>query len=371
MDRKIGLFGVPFDPLPSSEAIAIKHGYMRFQASGNVLKPNYMDPYDLFSENLPQAILGKIELLGKVKIPTWIQPKPQPIDVNKINLDILNRFIISGGCLTTANKVRDFIAKKVFPGIPGMIGVDHSSTYGAISALAKDRRENMGLIILDGHFDAVPELLRHRLVEYAQETKLDGIPFDLLSQEGYYINSSSNIRGWTKLNMENFVLHILKHKLIDPKNLVVIGIVDYDQTLEKIDDPRMRDYLSFFKQLEERGTCFVPASVLRKTGAKDTLEKALQNLKTSQVYISLDIDIGALSSVYAARFLNTVGLSLKQIQNIFQSLYSFFSNGVTLAGFDLMEVDIHKLGAKIDSSHVDQTKEIGSLFLDLVGKLVK
>ena len=35
-----------------------------------------------------------------------------------------------------------------------------------------------------------------------------------------------------------------------------------------------------------------------------------------------------------------------------------------------MEVDIHKLGARIDSSHVDKTDEVGKLFLEFVGGVV-
>lgn len=371
LDRKVGLFGVPFDPLPSKEALIIKQRYIQAQALGNIAHPNYSDAYDFFSDNLPQAISGKCHLLGKVLIPTWLQPKPQPTDASKLTLDSLNSFIKSGGCLTVANKVHDFLIKNVFPRIPGMIGVDHSSTYGAISALAEYRKGELGLVVLDGHFDAVPMILRHGLSEYAKETNSPSIPLDLFSQNGHSSASLSDIGEWTKLNTENFLLHLLEHKLIDPKNLVVVGIADYPrEALEEIDDPRVRDYLNFFKSLEKAGTSFIPASSLRKNVTKRTLEKALHGLNTRQVYISLDIDIGSLSSVYGCRFLSTVGLSFNQIRDVFQSLFSPFSDGLTLAGFDLMEVDIHKLGAKIDSSHVDQTSEIGRLFLDLVGEVV-
>jgi arginase family enzyme len=109
---------------------------------------------------------------------------------------------------------------------------------------------------------------------------------------------------------------------------------------------------------------------LHERGAGHAVEKALKNLNTKHVYLSLDVDIGSLSSVYACRFLSTIGLSLDEIREVFQSLFNSFSGGLTLAGFDLMEVDIHKLGAKIDSSHVDQTGEVGRLFLDLIGKVV-
>ena len=193
---------------------------------------------------------------------------------------------------------------------------------------------------------------------------------DLFSQDFLPSLSTHEIREWVELDAENFLLHILEDKLVDPKNLVVVGIVDYpSQVFKESDDPRLRDYLNFFKSLERAGTVFISKSSLDEYGT-EPLEKALQNLNTRRVYISLDIDICSLSSVYACRFLNTIGLSFNQIRDVFQSLFSFFSDGLTLAGFDLMEVDIHKLGAKIDSLHVDQTSRISRLFLELVGKVV-
>lgn len=371
LSGRVGLFGVSFDPLPSKEALLIKRAYMQAKTIGNIVCPNYSDPYDFFSDKLPQAISRKCDFLGKILIPTWLQPKPEFTDANKLTLDSLSRFISSGGCLTVANRVRGFFIKNVFPRIPGMIGVDHSSTYGAIAALTEYKEEPLGLVVLDSHFDAVPATLRYGLMEYAKETNSPMIPLDLFSQSVPPSSSLFGIKKWDKLNAENFLLHILDSKLIDPKNLVVVGIADYpSKAFEEIDDPRVRDYLSFFKSLEEAGTCFISASSLREYGTKRALEKVLEGLNTRRIYVSLDIDIGSLSSTYACRVLNTIGLSFDEIKEIFQSLFGFFSDGFALAGFDLMEIDIHKLGAKIDSAHVDQTSEIGRLFLDLVGKVV-
>ena len=39
-------------------------------------------------------------------------------------------------------------------------------------------------------------------------------------------------------------------------------------------------------------------------------------------------------------------------------------------GFDLMEVDIHKLDARIDSTHVDKTDKVGKSFLELVSGVI-
>jgi len=369
--KVVGLFGVPFDPLPSKEALLIKQRYMQARAVSKVPRVDYLDPYDIFSNNLPQAISGKSHLHGKVSIPTWLRPKPWPSDASKLTLGSLDDFIKSGGCLTIANEVHEFVIKNVFPEIPGMIGVDHSSTYGVISALREYYGgQKLGLVVIDSHFDGVPMDLRYGLMEYAKEAKLSSIAPDLFSQGALPSFSSREIRQWAKLNTENFLLHLLERRLIDPEDLLVVGLGDYPgKAFEEINDPRVKDYINFFKSLEKAGTRFISRSSLHEYGT-EPLKKALQGLGATRVYISLDIDIGSLSSVYACRFLNTIGLSFNQIRDMFQSLFSSFSDGLTLAGFDLMEVDIHKLGARIDSSHIDRTSKVGRLFLDLVGKVI-
>jgi len=367
---EIGLFGVPFDPLPSREALAIKHRYMQALALGNVAYRNTLDPYDFFLESLPKPFSEKCRYLGKVSTPTWLQPRPQPADAAKLTLDALNDFIKSGGCLTIANRVHDFIKKNVFPRVPGMIGIDHSSTYGAILSLAEYEEEDLGLIVLDSHFDAVPMKLRHGLIEYAKETESPNIPHDLLSQDDLRSLSPEEIAEWTHVNAENFLLHLLDKNLINPKNLIVVGLADHPgEVFKGIDDPRVKDYLDYFNSLEKAGANLISKARLDEFGT-EPLEKALRNLSSRRVYISLDIDIGSLSSVYACRFLDTIGLSFNRIQDIFQTFLDFFPGHLTLAGFDLMEIDIHKMGARLDNTRVDQTERIGNLFLDLIEKIV-
>lgn len=370
MEHKVGLFGAGFDPLPSRQALLIKHAYIQASVLGKIPPTDYQDPYVFFSNNLPQEISGKFDLLGRVSIPTWLESKPSPNDSFDLTLESLTRFMKAGGCLSIADKVRDFIVENVFPRTPGMIGVDHSSTYGAISALKQDGEEDLGLVIIDSHFDAVPMALRYGLIEHAKKTDSIAIPPDLLSNEAYPNLSSSEIDEWDKLNPENFLLHLLEQKLIAPKNLVVVGISDYPpDSYEESDDPQVKDYLNYFKSLEEQGVSFIPKSSIDANGMEG-LEEALEGLNAKRVYISLDIDIGSLSSVYACRFLSNIGLSFDQVEDMFQTLFSFFSKGKQLAGFDIMEIDIHKLGISIDESHIDRTIEICRSFLEKVGKNV-
>lgn len=371
MRHDIGLFGVPFDPLPLTQAVLVKQMYIQAKALGNIAPPDYQDPYAFFSDNLPHAVSGQLRLLGQVSIPTWLRPKPEVHDAHNITLDSLIRFMKSGGCLHIANEVREFVINNVFPMTPGMIGVDHSSTYGAISAFREHGEQDLALVVIDSHFDAVPMALRYGLIEYAKETNCPVIPPDLFSESLYPTFSWNEIGEWSELNPENFLLKILEQGLIKPENLIVVGLTDYpSEALFASDNPRVRDYVDFFTSLQRQGACFIPKSTL-VTHGKRALAEALQKLHGRQIYVSLDVDTGSLSSVYACRFFNTMGLSFDQIRGVFQALFGCFSDGITLAGFDVMEVDVHKLGAEIDSLHVDQTSKVVSLFLELVGEAIK
>lgn len=371
MCKEIGLFGVPFDPTVSSESLLIKLAYIRAKMYGKIIYPDYLDPYDYLSNNLPPAFSKKTFLLGKIQMPTWLRPKPTPADLSKLNLDSFASFMEKGGCLRVAAKVHNFITNKVLPRIPGMIGVDHSSTYGAILSLKKYQREELALIVLDSHFDAVPAKLRQELFEYAKRANVPFIAQDLYFQSNLASPTSSSGLKSEQLDAENFLLYVINHKMVDAKNLVVIGISDYpSKLLEKVNDRAVRKYVNFFKSLEKLGVHFVPKlSLCKCKNVKSLIEEALEGLTAERIYVSMDIDVGSLSSVYAARYLNTIGLSLEQIRNIFKSLLSFFSGRLTLCGFDLMEIDIHKLGARINGSHKDETGEISKMFLEFIGKV--
>jgi arginase family enzyme len=372
MEKKIGLFGVPFDPTVSEEAFLIKLSYLQAKMAGKIVLPDYLDPYDCLSKDLPPSLLGKTSLAGRVQIPTWLQPKPTPADSSKVNLASFSKFVESGGCIKVAEKVYDFVVDKVFPRIPGMIGVDHSSTYGAVVSLKrKFPGEKLALIVLDSHFDAVPAGLRKGLFEYAKKAKVPFITFGQSLQENFNTSISMQISGSDQLDAENFLLHILNRRIVDAENLVVIGISDYpSELIEKIDDPAVKNYVNFFRTLERAGVKIVPKSGLTRNGNSERLiEEALKGLTAKKVYVSMDIDLGALSCVYAARFLNLRGLSREHISNVFQSLSYYFPSELTLCGFDLMEIDVHKLGAEIDSLHKDQTLDISRMFLNFIGKI--
>jgi arginase family enzyme len=369
---RIGLFGVPLDPLPSKEALLIKRKYMEYCARNNVSSFGYLDPYSVLLDQLPTPISEASALFGSIPIPTWLQPKPRHEDAPNITAAALTDFVAGGGCLDVAKRVEDFVSTTVLPRVPGMIGVDHSTTYGAISALAQRDAGRLGLIVLDSHFDGVPEHLRRGLHAYEAGTSRSPTsdPEVLQATFAQPGDTSDPFSREDPLTTGNFLLHILAHKLIEPRNLIVIGIMDYPpDSFSRKDDHRIAAYASHFRALEAMGVRFVPGASLRNSGATQVLEDALSGLDAGRVYISLDADIGALSSVYACRFLNQVGLPLEHIAELLDTIVDLLSAGPELAGFDLMEVDVHKLGFRKDN-HVDQTTQVGRMFLESVWELL-
>lgn len=368
--QKIGLFGAALDPLPTKQSLLVKQAYLQAKAMNRLSLPDFSDPYAFFSDNLPHGVSDRFSLLGSVPMNTWLVSKPEIDDAPSLTLEKMSNFVRNGGCNKMAGKISNFVCHTVFPQTPGMIGVDHCLTYGTISALKEYKNCELGLIVLDSHFDAVPMKLRYGLMEYAQKNNVPYVSPDLSLDNTHMDFSFKGTSESNYLNCENFLLNILDEGLISPENIVVVGISDYPpKEYEESYHSQARDYFNYFKMLEKKGIRFIPKSEIIQNGTQKITE-ALHSLSAKQVYVSLDIDVGSISSVYACRFLNTMGLNVDQIKNVFQTIFATFSNDLTLAGFDLMEVDIHKLGAKINNSRMDRASEISSLFFELIGKVV-
>ena len=95
---------------------------------------------------------------------------------------------------------------------------------------------------------------------------------------------------------------------------------------------------------------------------------ALGDLKLGgPTYVSIDMDIGSLASVYSARFMNCYGLERQQFLCLLQLLKRALSQrGVPLVGMDLMEVDIHLLEAAELMPFQDFTKDIAKRALRMM-----
>ena len=119
----------------------------------------HSDPYDALEKDV--ADFEDFELAGKFPIPSWLGPRPHASDLHLVNAKNLQQFVASGGFLETMKDVRDFIERSIFRAFPIMVGIDHSTTRGVVSALAERYGPEMvSIVVLDRHFDAIPLSLR-------------------------------------------------------------------------------------------------------------------------------------------------------------------------------------------------------------------
>ncbi|MFC1860786.1 arginase family protein, partial [Chloroflexota bacterium] len=95
-------------------------------------------------------------------------------------------------------------------------------------------------------------------------------------------------------------------------------------------------------------------------------EKLTLNLG-GPVYISIDMDVGSLASVYSARFMNCYGLELSEFLALISQLSVLMKEcGVPLVGMDIMEIDIHFLEAAKSTQYTDHTRYIARKALEIL-----
>jgi arginase family enzyme len=76
----------------------------------------------------------------------------------------------------------------------------------------------------------------------------------------------------------------------------------------------------------------------------------------SNLYVSLDVDVSALRGVLATRFIEAEGSPCSTILQIVREAAEVISTErFCLIGLDVMEIDVHKIGAILPGGHEDQT----------------
>jgi arginase family enzyme len=308
------------------------------------------DPYDALADQLD--IDHRFELAGKLPVPSWLGPRPQPEDRNLLNPENFQRFYEEQGFLRLSEQVRDFVKEHIFPAIPIMIGIDHSSTGGVIAALA-DRygAENISVIVIDRHFDAIALSQRVAALaggkELAQSGPADMMPFSMMDTDQYCCGS--------------FWAYVLDKGLLYPENLLFIGVADYPESEPAANWQRFCDsYLQF----EERGCRFFPLCKFAQP-YRDDLDKFIEgHIKTPYVYVSLDVDVGSFNCVHAARYMDGMGISRENLLDIAAALARLTSNGrAALVGFDVMEFNMHFLGIETGDGQYDRTLDVVNEFI--------
>jgi arginase family enzyme len=90
-----------------------------------------------------------------------------------------------------------------------------------------------------------------------------------------------------------------------------------------------------------------------------------EKITTPYVYISLDLDVGAYNSTYAARYMDRQGISKQNLLDIAGIIAGECCRGrFKIAGLDIMEFNMHFLGIETPRGIKDST-------LTLVGEFIE
>ncbi len=353
LEKSIKFFGASLDALDHQEAVDLKRSYIQALTLGKCPQPDLKDPYALFRNIASDHIKESgHQNVGRFAIESWLTPKPEMPDMDWIDQRSYQQFLRDDGFKFFADLIKGFVKAHIFPSIPGMIGVDHSLTGGVLMALSERMGcENLGVIVFDVHTDAIPLPIRSGLVQYALEA---GLP----SPGGI-----SNSRTFDPYTTGNFLLHLIEDEIIFPANLILIGPSDDADKWRKSKNNRVMEYVRHYDSLMERGVKIISRDQLKKLGPT-TVQKELDQLKCSHLYISLDVDVSAQCGVLAARFIDLVGTETNLVLETVSEVAGLLSSKrFGLAGLDVMEIDIHRVGAELEDGLKDQTENFIQKFI--------
>jgi len=355
LERSIKFFGASLDALDHQEAVDVKRSYVQALTLGKCPEPDFRDPYALFRNITGDHIKESgHQNLGRFAIESWLTPKPQMSDIDWIDGKSYQQFIGDDGFKVFAELLKEFVKIHIFPCIPGMIGVDHSLTGGVLMALSERLGpENLGILVFDVHTDAIPLPIRSGLVQYALEA---GLP------SPGEVSKSLTVDPYTT---GNFLLHLIEKGIILSTNLILIGPGDDADKWRRSKDHRVMEYVRHYDSLIERGVKIISRDQLQERGPA-VIQKNLDQLKCSHLYISLDVDISAQCGVLAARFIDLVGTETTLVLEMAGKVVELLSSKrFVLGGLDIMEIDIHKIGAKLRNDIEDQTGDFLAKFIKL------
>ncbi len=350
-EKKVVFFGCPLDCDEKHEAIQEKR---KLNRTADTID----DPLVPFLEALHQLVPDDHwHLGGAVPVPSWLRPIPQEGDKERIGTAAMVDFIDGGGCREYADQVEAFVAATILPNLPCMVTVDHSLTGGAYTALAKHYGpENLSLIVLDSHTDAVPMSRMAGAIAYDMDTN----PNSLYDPGDPFIHNRSD-----SYNASTFIHHLIETGMLAPRDLFILGVSDWpNKKTFRTKDRRIVDYVSSWTGLKQKGATIITKKECQLQSTK--LKNLLSKIRTPYAYVSVDMDIGARNALEGVRFKNWQGLAEKQIYHLIDSIVQTGGRDLRLAGMDISEINPRTAGQPFRNT-TDRTYTIAA---ELVQRLV-
>lgn len=346
-EKKVVLFGCPLDCDEKHDAIQEKRSV---SWSGGPTD----DPMVPLLEALHQVVPDDHwHIGGTLPVPGWLRPVPPDSDRNLVAVEAMVDFIDSGGCRKYAEKVEQLVANTIVPDLPCMVAVDHSLTGGAYTALANHYgRENLSLIVVDSHTDAVPMSGLAGAIAYDMDTNPQSLydPLDPLIQ-----NRAESY------NASTFIYHLVEAGMVSPRDLYIVGVSDYPgKKAFRIRDRRIADYVAAWTSLKQKGATIITKKecLIKPTKLKSLLKK----IRTPFVYVSIDMDIGARNALEGVRFKNWQGLAETQIYRLIDTIVQTGGVDIQLVGMDITEINSRVAGKPFGAS-TDRTYPIAATLI--------
>lgn len=308
----------------------------------------------LLARQYPEAVHWRVS--PSVDVPGWLRPFPPQSDRSAITAEAVVDFIDQDGCRRWAAMVEEKVRADILPFFPCMIAVDHSLTGGAYRAVADHYgRENVSLIVVDSHTDAIPMSRLAGAIQYDLDTN-PASPYDR-SDPLLYNRSDS-------YNASSFLFHMLADGDLAPRDLYLFGISDFpEKRALRIKDPRITNYVSAYTELQRRGVTVATKKECQQKPGK--IKNLLNRIRTPCAYLSIDLDIGARNAVEGVRFKNWRGLQEKQIYRLVESVADAGGADVELVGMDITEINPRQAGRRAGDA-VDRTYPVAARVIDTV-----
>ena len=343
------VFGAAFDALPDRAKIAVKRAYMAAMAAGRLPPGDPLDPYDALAPLLGESQLAnRLEFIGKATIPPSLSPRPPPGHGREVSWEAYRESFYGAGSTEAVASVRKLVAEHILPGERGvMIGVDHSLTAGFLTeAVERFGPESLGMLVLDGHLDAIRAAARARL-----QAAISGDPRE----------QDPPAEG---ISCQNFLGNLLESGRILPGNLIVAGLYSApDSELLSRYGEEASAYLDEYDALCTSGVTILTRDAIREDPA--CLTSALAQLDVEELYVSLDMDICASSRVPAVRFHDSIGLTPEELSDLATRISALMTErAIGLAGVDVMEIDIHLVDVVPASGGRNETLATAVEFLE-------
>lgn len=322
----------------------------------------FFDPYEAVMDIIRRDVdrLRWTEKEG-VFVPTWLRAIPLPGDGPAISLENFFNFIEKDGCRYFAGEIDNYVSSEVLPDAPCMLGVDHCLSGGAIRSCAGYYgRENLSLVVLDSHLDAVPLPVMEEAIRYDLETNPETV-YDLA--DPFLYNRADSY------NTASFLYHlVVREQVVKPENVLVIGIGDYPPgEAFQLTDPRIRNFVEQYARFKELGARVVTRDQLLEN--RDTITQALREVNTPYLYVSIDLDIGARNALNGVRFINRRGISEEEILYTAAAIRQLIDGrNKSLAGLDVMEFNPRR--AVIDRE-IDRTYQIAAELIKIIAFGIK